>query len=204
LQSLGGPYDTGTWRYWHELPSLTVIAILRDSDDARLVDESLAMTATVGEPATLAESYERTWDTLALDLSSASSADVNVGPSVFALQPATTIDGVVQLPQADEGSLFRDSFVCFSATSGSVPVVGAPLTYQWEGEDATIAIGGAIEAFPFVDAPCVAIPEGSGTRQITITGPGVEQTFEITLHAADGAFRGALPSAGRDGERAGG
>ncbi|MCB9604145.1 MAG: hypothetical protein H6720_27800 [Sandaracinus sp.] len=204
LQSLGGPYDSGTWRYWHELPSLTVIAVLRDADEARLVDESLAMTATVGEPPTLAESYERTWDTLALDLSAASSADVNVGPSVFALQPATTIDGVVQLPQADEGSLFRDSFVCFSATSGSVPVVGAPLTYQWEGEDATIAIGGAIEAFPFVDAPCVAIPEGSGTRQITIAGPGVEQTFEITLRTADGAFRGALPSAGRDGERAGG
>lgn len=67
-----------------------------------------------------------------------------------------------------------------------------------------MALGGLLEEFPFVDSPCVAIPSGSGTRALTIRGPGVEETFDVTLGGADGALRGALPGAARDGERAGG
>ncbi len=204
FQSLNGPFDASTWRYWHELPALTVIAILRDSEGARVVDESLALSASVGFPAALAEGYERAWDTLPLDVDGVGAVEVGVGASTVTLTAVDAVDGLVQLPRADEGSLFRDAFVCFAATRAGTPVVGAPLTYQWAGEDAIVALGGLLEEFPFVDSPCVAIPSGSGTRALTIRGPGVEETFDVTLGGADGALRGALPGAARDGERAGG
>lgn len=204
FQSLHGPFDASSWRYWHELPALTVIAILRDSEGTRVVDESLALSASVGLPTALAEGYERTWDTLPLDVAGVGSIEVGVGESTFTLTAVDAVDGLVQLPRADEGSVFRDAFVCFAATRADTPVVGAPLTYQWAGEDAVVAFGGLLEDYPFVDSPCVAIPSGSGTRALTIRGPSVEETFDVTLGSADGALRGALPSAARDGERAGG
>lgn len=204
FQSLGGPFEGGIWRYWHELPSLTVLATLHDDEGARLVDESLPMSASVGEPAAV-EDDARTWDTLSLDVDGTTSVDVTVGTTVFTLQSVDAVDSIVQLPQADEGSLLRDAFVCFVARSGAVPVLGAPLTYQWESEDASFPLGRALETFPFVEAPCVAIPEGTGTRSITITGPeGLSASFDVTLRERSGELRSAIPNAGRDGQRAGG
>ena len=205
LQSLGGPFEGGIWRYWHELPSVTVLATLHDDEGERLIDTSLPMSASVGLPDALSEDYVRTWDTLPLATENATSVDVTVGTTVFTLQSADTVDSIVQLPQADEGSLFRESFACFVARSGSVPVLGAPLSYQWAGEDASFPLGRVLDTFPFVDAPCVAIPDGSGTREITISGPdGLSASFDVTLRASTGELRSAVPSAGRDGQRAGG
>lgn len=203
LQSLGGPFDAGVWSYWHELPNLTVLAALYDDTDTRLLDESLPMSATADLPSELGDDYQRSWDTLPMALGNAT-VEVTVGTSVFSLQATDSIDAIVQLPQADEGSLFRDVFVCFVGESSGAPVVGVPLTYQWETDAAPTAFGGTLDAFPFVDAPCVAIPEGSGTRELTIAGEGQSATFEIPLRPADGALRGIEPSASRDGERAGG
>jgi hypothetical protein len=205
LQSLGGPFEGGIWRYWHELPSLTVLATLHDDEGARLVDAALPMSASVSTPAGLGADYEPTWDTLPLAIDGVASVEVTVGTTVFALQSVDAVDSIVQLPQADEGSLLRDGFVCFVARSGALPVVGAPLTYQWESEDASFPLGRALETFPFVDAPCVAIPEGTGTRSITITGPsGLSASFDVTLRDRSGELRSAIPNAGRDGQRAGG
>lgn len=204
LQSLGGPFEAGIWRYWSEASRLTVLATLHDAEGGRLVDESLEMSASVPMPDGLPEGYERNWDVLPLDVEGAASVTVTAGAESFALQATSAVDEVVMLPNADEGSLLRDGFACFVARTSGVPVLGAPLMTRWEGEEANPLLGD-IDAFPFHDMPCVAIPEGTGSRQITITGPGgIERSFDIPLVDTSAALRAYEPSASAPGERAGG
>lgn len=204
LQSLGGPFEGGIWRYWSGASRLTVLATLHDAEGARLVDESLTMSASVGMPDGLPSDYERAWDVYPLDVADVASFSVSVGVESFALQATSEVDEVVMLPNADEGSLLRDGFACFVARVSGVPVLGAPLMAAWEGASPA-PLGGEIDAFPFQDMPCVAIPEGTGTRRLTVSGPGgVERSFDVPLVAAGAPLRAYEPSASAAGERAGG